>query len=248
MPLLQRPAGDIFFIDEGQGLPIILIHGFASNHAVNWVNPLWVQVLTAAGRRVIAFDNRGHGQSAKFHRPDNYTMAAFVGDTLALMDHCDIESADVMGYSMGARITSFLALAAPERVNRLVLGGLGDRLIKSAGLPQGIADAMEAPDAESLTHPAQKLFRKFAEATRSDLKALAACIRGARESQTEEALATLIAPTLVCVGDKDEVAGDGAALAALLPQGAFLPIPGRDHNLAVGDKVYKNGVLAFLGQ
>ncbi len=65
---------DIAFIDvkpEGQDLsePILLIHGFASNHRINWVNPRWVETLTQAGRRVIAFDNRGHGQSEKLHAP-----------------------------------------------------------------------------------------------------------------------------------------------------------------------------------
>jgi pimeloyl-ACP methyl ester carboxylesterase len=246
MSFLKRPDGEIFFIDEGQGPPIILIHGFASNHAVNWVNPLWVKVLVDAGRRVIAIDNRGHGRSTKFYRPEDYTMAAFVADTLALFDHLSINRADVMGYSMGARITSFLARAAPERMARIILGGLGDRIVTSAGLPLGIAEALEAANAEHIAHPGYRMFRKFAEATQSDRAALAACVRGARESQTIDALGAIEVPVLVCVGEKDEIAGDGAALATLFQKGEFLAIPGRDHNLAVGDKVYKNGVLAFL--
>ncbi len=54
---------------EGAGDPVLLIHGFASNHAVNWVNTLWTKTLTGAGYRVIALDNRGHGQSDKPHDP-----------------------------------------------------------------------------------------------------------------------------------------------------------------------------------
>jgi hypothetical protein len=57
---------------------------------------------------------------------------------------------------------------------------------------------------------------------------------------------TIGAPTLVAVGSKDNVAGDGRKLAMMFPRGASLDIPGRDHNLAVGDKVYKAGALAFL--
>ena len=55
----------IAFLDEGEGKPILLIHGFASNARTNWVNPGWVDTLVKAGRRVIALDNRGHGASDK---------------------------------------------------------------------------------------------------------------------------------------------------------------------------------------
>ena len=68
---------DIAFIDakpqeRDLGEPILLIHGFASNHRINWVNPRWVDTLTKAGRRVVAFDNRGHGQSEKLYAPADY--------------------------------------------------------------------------------------------------------------------------------------------------------------------------------
>ena len=60
----------IAYMDEGDGPAVLLIHGFASNHRVNWVSTSWVRDLVAAGRRVIAFDNRGHGESGKPHDPD----------------------------------------------------------------------------------------------------------------------------------------------------------------------------------
>ena len=59
----------IAYLDEGKGDPILLIHGFASNVATNWVDPQWVRTLTQDGRRVIALDNRGHGQSDKLYEP-----------------------------------------------------------------------------------------------------------------------------------------------------------------------------------
>ena len=226
--------------------PFLLIHGFASNHAVNWMNTLWVKTLTQAGRRVIALDNRGHGQSEKLYRPEDYATPLMAGDVVALLDHLDIEQADVMGYSMGARITAFLALANPGRVRSIVLGGLGHHLVAGAGLPMGIADAMEAPALQSLTDPMQRMFRIFAESTRGDLRALAACIRGSRQVLSEAQAKAIVCPALVAVGTKDEVAGDGPALAAMLGRGRALDIPGRDHNFAVGDKVYKQGVLDFL--
>lgn len=232
--------------DPAAAEPIVLIHGFASNHAVNWVNTMWTKTLTHAGRRVILLDNRGHGASGKQYDPAAYHSATMARDALNLMDHLGVARADVMGYSMGARITAHLALIAPGRVRSALLGGLGIHLVEGVGLPLGIADAMEAPSLADLTDPMQRMFRAFAEQTKSDLKALAACIRGSRQTLAREEVASLAMPVLVSVGTKDDVAGSGPALAALIPGAKALDIPGRDHNLAVGDKAHKAGVLAFL--
>src|SRR6202045_3043678 len=107
---------ELAYHDEGDGAPIVLVHGFASNKEVNWVQPGWVGTLTRAGRRAIALDNRGHGASTKLYDPARYHSAIMAQDVRALMDHLAIERADVMGYSMGARIAAFLALAHPDRV------------------------------------------------------------------------------------------------------------------------------------
>jgi pimeloyl-ACP methyl ester carboxylesterase len=229
-------------IDE----PILLIHGFASNHAVNWVHTHWVKTLTHAGRRVIAFDNRGHGESAKLYDAARYQSATMAADAAALLDHLGIGRADVMGYSMGARITAFLALGRPDLLRSATLGGLGHRLIEGVGLPVGIADALEAPTLADVTDPMGRTFRAFAEQTKSDLKALAACIRGTRQTLKPAGAAMVHCPVLVCVGTKDPIAGDPHTLAKLFPQGEAFDIPDRDHNLAVGDKAYKQAVLAFL--
>src|SRR5271166_1593847 len=253
-PMLEHFSSrgiDIAFIDvqppsHDLGEPILLIHGFASNHRVNWVNPRWVETLSNAGRRVVAFDNRGHGESEKLYAPADYRSHLMARDAANLLAHLRLERADVMGYSMGARIASFLALAEPQRVRALILGGLGDRLVHGAGLPEGIAEAMEAPSLESLTDPTQHMFRAFAEQTKSDLAALAACIRGSRQSLTPAEAARITQPTLVAVGTRDTVAGDPRKLVAMLPRAQALDIPGRDHNLAVGYKAFKAGVLDFL--
>ena len=232
----------------GEGDPILLVHGFASNHAVNWVNTLWTKTLGAAGFRVIALDNRGHGQSEKLYDPAAYHTTVMAEDARRLLDHLGIERADVMGYSMGARIAAHLALAHPERVRSLLMGGLGIHLVEGVGLPLGIADAMEAPSVDALTDPMQRTFRAFAEQTKSDLEALAACIRGSRQVLSQAEVASITTPTLIAVGTRDDVAGSGPELADLMPNARALDIPGRDHNLAVGDKVHKQGVLAFLAE
>jgi pimeloyl-ACP methyl ester carboxylesterase len=244
---------DIAFIDAAPlgpdlGEPILLIHGFASNHRMNWLNPRWVETLTQAGRRVVAFDNRGHGQSQKLHAPADYHLDLMTRDAANLLAHLGIERADVLGYSMGARVASFLALAEPHVVRSLILGGLGDRLVRDGGLPEAIAEAMEAPSLDSLLDPTQRLFRAFADQTKSDRAALAACVRGSHRRLTPEEAARITQPTLVAVGERDTLAGDPAKLVALLPRAELIVIPGRDHNLAVGDKAFKAGALDFLAR
>ena len=253
MPQFQSEGLDLFYIDAApttsdRGEPIALIHGFASTHAVNWVNTQWVQTLNRNGRRVIAIDNRGHGGSDKPHDVGAYNTARMASDMRNLLDHLSIGRADIMGYSMGARITAALAYSDPARVRSAILGGLGLHLVDGGGLPQSIADAMEAPGLGSIADPMGRLFRRFAEANGSDLEALAACIRGSRQNMTAEVVGAIEVPVLVAVGTADPIAGDAHALAALLPRGRAVDIPGRDHNLAVGDKVFKAAVLAFLAE
>jgi pimeloyl-ACP methyl ester carboxylesterase len=226
--------------------PILLIHGFASTHAVNWVHTHWVKTLTHAGRRVIMLDNRGHGESTKLYEAAAYSSAHMAGDAAALLDHLGVGRADVMGYSMGARITAFLSLGRPDLVRSAVLGGLGDRLIEGVGLPVGIADALEARSLADVTDPLGRMFRAFAEQTKSDLAALAACIRGSRQTLKPAGAAAIACPVLVCVGTADPIAGDPLVLAKMFPKGEAFAIEGRDHNLAVGDKSYKQAVLSFL--
>jgi len=234
--------------DRARDEPILLIHGFASSIKINWVNPRWVETLTADGRRVIALDNRGHGASEKLYDPAAYHSSLMAADAANLLDHLGIGRADVMGYSMGARIAAFLALEKPTKARSLILGGLGDHLVNGVGLPLGIAAAMEAKSLDDLVDPMQRMFRSFADSNHSDLAALAACIRGSRQSLTKAEVAEIACPTLVAVGTTDEVAGEPNALAALFPHGEALDIPGRDHNLAVGDKVFKARALEFLAR
>jgi pimeloyl-ACP methyl ester carboxylesterase len=231
---------------SARGEPILLIHGFASNVQINWVNPRWVDTLTQAGRRVVAFDNRGHGLSDKLYSPEAYHSSLMAQDARNLLDHLGIIRADVMGYSMGARVGAYLTLANPDRVRSLILGGLGDHLVNGVGLPLGIAQAMEAASLEDVHDPVQRMFRSFADRNKSDRAALAACIRGSRQSMSAAEVASIDCPTLVAIGSRDEIAGDRDRLAAIFPKGEALEIPNRDHNLAVGDKVYKAGALNFL--
>lgn len=236
----------IAYLDEGEGDPILLIHGFASNKQVNWQYPGWVDLLVKDDRRVIAIDNRGHGESEKLYDPADYGAPLMAEDAKGVLDHLEIETTDVMGYSMGARISAFLTLNHPDRVRRAIFSGLGYGMVAGVGDPEPIASALETDRIQDIGDRTGRAFRAFADQTGSDRLALAACMRSSRQKISEEDVANIARPVLVAVGTKDEIAGSPHKLADLMPHADVLEIPGRDHMVAVGDKVHKQGVLAFL--
>jgi pimeloyl-ACP methyl ester carboxylesterase len=238
---------EIAFDDVGQGEPVLLIHGFASNGRVNWVDTGWVKTLVDGGFRVITMDNRGHGESEKLYNPDLYSAAEMAEDARRLLDHLGIRRAHVMGYSMGARIAAFLTIAHPARVGSAVFAGLASRMITGVGGGPEIAKALEAASLLDVTDVSARSFRVFAEQTRGDLRALAACIKSSRVKITAEMLATIKVPVLVVVGEKDDVAGEIGPLLAAIPGSTGISLPKRNHMNAVGDKLYKEAVLTFLG-
>jgi pimeloyl-ACP methyl ester carboxylesterase len=239
---------DIAFETTGDDTadPILLIHGFASSYRVNWLSPGWVKTLTEAGYRTIGFDHRGHGQSTKSYDPDDYTPSAMAGDAAALLDHLGIERAHVMGYSMGARVSAFMALEHQQRVHSLIFGGLGIGMVTGVGDWDPIAEALSADDAATVTHPRGRMFRTFADQTKSDRRALAACIAKSRQELSAADMARIAQPTLIAVGTKDDIGGSASELAALMPNAEAFDIAGRDHMLSVGDRAFKRRAVEFL--
>ena len=250
MRLFRHEGFDLAYIDQrpaaGAAESVLLIHGFASNHFTNWVAPGWVKTLTDAGYRAIAFDNRGHGASSKSYEPADYHPSRMAGDAAALLAHLGIAQAHVFGYSMGARISAFLALAEPQLVATLIFGGLGVGMVDGVGDWDPIAEALLADDPATITSPRARTFRTFADQTRSDRKALAACIETSRELLSEAEMSRITQPTLVAVGTKDDIGGSAEALAGLMPNAAAFAIEGRDHMLAVGDRTFKARAVEFL--
>ncbi|AZO12652.1 MULTISPECIES: alpha/beta hydrolase [unclassified Mesorhizobium] len=252
MQVFSHDGFELAYLDRqpasGQGDPVLMIHGFASSHYVNWVAPGWFKTLNDAGYRAIAFDNRGHGSSSKSYDEADYTPPKMASDAAALLEHLGIGRAHVMGYSMGARISAFLALSDPDKVATLVFGGLGIGMVDGVGDWDPIAAALLAQDPATITDPRGRSFRAFADQTRSDRHALAACISTSRALLTEHDLARIAPPTLVAVGTKDDIGGSPDELAALMPNATAFHIEGRDHMLAVGDKSFKQRVLEFYAE
>ena len=141
-----------------------------------------------------------------------------------------------------------LGSTQPERLRSAILGGIGIAMIDGGGPGENVAVALEAPTLEDVIDPVGRTFRAFADQTRSDRKALAACLRGSRGVMTRDQTKSISVPVLIAVGTADEVAGSAEQLGRIIPGSEVLDIPNRDHMRAVGDKVYKDGVTDFLSR
>lgn len=238
----------IEYEELGSGPAVLLLHGFASSGRINWVRPGVAQALVDAGFRVLVPDARGHGRSGAPHDPAAYAGNAMVADARGLLDHLDIGSVDVVGYSMGAQVAAWLAPEEP-RVRRLVLGGIGSRLLLASPgeeryPAEAIAAALEADDPADVTAPTPKAFRAFADATKADRLALAALQRS-RAIGGHPDLGGITVPVLLVAGDGDTLIGDPAAVAAALPESRLVTVPG-DHLSAVTSPAFAAAVVAFL--
>lgn len=246
MPFFDSDGVKIHYDDRGQGDPVVLIHGFASSAQHNWGVTGWLDLL-ARDHRVVAPDCRGHGQSEKPHDRAAYRGSIMEDDVIRLMDHLGIGRARLMGYSMGGRISMGLLVRYPERFRAVVLGGIGQSIaVSDSARRNAIVEGLLAMDVSSIQSETPRQFRKFAEANRSDLKALAACM-GAERSQVAASLfAQNRVPVLIAVGTRDTIVGSARGLAESIKNSRLVEIEGRDHLNTPGDKRYKEAVLEFF--
>jgi pimeloyl-ACP methyl ester carboxylesterase len=237
----------IAYAVAGDGPDALLLHGFAADHRVNWVAPGVVDALVAAGRRVIALDARGHGESDKPHDPVAYENDAMKRDAIGLLDHLGVVQVDVIGYSMGALVSTRIVPDEP-RTRSCVLGGIGGRVRGRRGFSDEqrarIADALTTDDPSLITDPSARAFRAFADQTGADRLALAAIQRAAApEARTR--LDEFRVPTLVLVGDDDTIAGPAEGLAERIAGAVAKTIKGT-HLGAVVDPEFARSIVDFV--
>lgn len=239
---------EIAYDDAGprDGRAALLVHGFTSNRNEAWKRTGWYAAFERRGQRVVALDLRGHGESGKPHDSERYGAERLVADVVELMDHLDLGSVDLVGYSMGARVSLALSLAHPDRVANLVIGGVGANALRPSGVGETMAQAMEADDPATIDHPLLRSFRQFADEQGEDRLALAAIIRGRSFPVDPDALMGLRMPVLVAAGSRDQLAGDPQGLADLIPGAHAVSLPGCDHFNAIPHALLKAAVFDFL--
>jgi pimeloyl-ACP methyl ester carboxylesterase len=226
------------------GMPVVLVHGFASDYRLNWVGTRWQETLTRVGYRVVGLDCRGHGSSEKPHDPSAYALEQMAGDVDRLMDHLDIRVAYYLGYSMGARIGVQALLDFPSRLRRAVLGGIG-----WMGAYHEATEIARALRGEPTPSAVAKTFYDFARAKPdNDLEALAACIQGPQPKPDPARLKAITSPVLMVVGDRDDIAVDAERLVESIPSARLVKVAGRTHMSTVPAREFKEAALEFLAE
>ncbi len=229
----------------GNGPPIMLVHGFTSSIEGNWRGPGWIDVLTGAGRRVLALDCRGHGKSDKPHDAEAYGSGKMSDDVVAVLDACGVDKADLMGYSMGGGIALDLVVRYPGRFQTVTFGGSGMRSQEQDGELRRQRAAQARP-----ANPAGFDDAAIARynARGNDLEALAAVRQRRGPRRDEEAVKRLTLPMLLVSGEKDGALVGAKRLAGMMPQAELVVVPNEDHLSCVRAQGYKDAVLAFLAK
>lgn len=228
--------------------PVLVVHGFASSCADNWVATGWVRDLVAAGYRVVGVDQRGHGASDKPHDYRGFAMSAFVADLVVVLDTYLIDSVKYVGYSLGGRVGWQFAVEHPEKVERAVLGGIPDgRPLARVQIDQARAYADEGIPVEDA---ATRQYVGLAERVKgNDLHALIALAEGMRYGDADpDPQHPPTQPVLFATGTDDPILEQSRSLAAVTPLGRFVEIPGRHHFNAPGSRVFREQALAFLAE
>lgn len=228
--------------------PVVLHHGFSADSQSNWVAPGIVDALVDGGRSVIALDARGHGRSAKPHDPALYGEGRMAQDLSELLDHLGIDSFQLAGYSMGA-VVSLVVATTDDRIERLVVGGIGRAAVQMGGVDRDTLDlgelipALEADSTDDLEAGIARDFRLFAEASGGDRLALAAHARAAHRSAIP--FDRIAVPTLVIAGDRDPLARNPEILRDAIAGADLTIVPG-DHLGAVGQPEFTEALRSFL--
>ena len=222
---------------------VVLVHGFATDSARTWRDNGWLDLLADAGREPVAIDLLGHGTADKPHDPSSYDdLEGYV------LGRFPAEPVDAIGFSLGARILLTIASRHPDRFERLVVTGIGGRLLQPDGsdpeMSDMVLDALEGQADGS--NPVAQYFAGLASQPGVDRQALAACLRAKRPPVTPELLACVSVPTLVAIGDRD-FAGPGEPLADGLPNATLKTLRNVDHFATPKDFGCIDASLAFIG-
>ena len=245
MPTVSTPNAELHYERAGSGDPLLLIQGMSGTH-VAWGEPFLAPL--RAHFDVIAFDNRGIGLSAPVDGP--FTIAEMAEDTAGLLGELGIESAHVVGISMGGMIAQELALAHPERLRSLTLGctycgGPGAELMPEEnarklmeGLASGDREQAIRAGYEVNLSPSFRAdegrfaaFHEMATSVPAAKETIQLQIQAIFGHDTSARLGEIVKPTLVIHGSDDGVLPypNGELVASLIPGARLETLEGVGH-------------------
>lgn len=240
-----RDGLQLAYRELGQGRPLVLIHGYFSTGTVNWIRYGHATRLAAAGYRVIMPDLRAHGDSAKPHDAAAYPADVLANDGLALIDHLGLDDYDLGGYSLGGR-TVIRLLVRGARPGRAIVAGMGlEGILDTTGRGDHFRRILTNLGSFERGSP-EWMAEAFLKTVGGDSAALLRVLDTYVDTSRAE-LAAINLPVLVLAGSEDSDNGSAAALAAALPQGRQVTIPG-NHMSAVTGAELGAAMVAFLEQ
>jgi len=231
------------YVIEGEGRPVILLHGFLSSGERNWRAPGLVAALIEAGRQVIAPDCRGHGASDSPVDPAAWPADVMARDVVELAAHLRLTDFDLAGYSMGGR-TAVRAMLGGLKPRKLVIGGMGESAIMHAGpRAEAFEDAIRNGAGARDAAMGQALHKAMASQGLNPEAMLG--VLASFHPTTEAEIRGLRAEALVLMGQDDHDNGSGQVIADWLG-GRFVSLPG-DHGTVVATPDFRRELLGFLG-
>lgn len=228
----------------GTGRPIILIHGLFSNADMNWIRFGHAAKVAAQGYRVIMPDLRAHGASDAPHDPALYPADVLADDGFALIAHLGLGDYDLGGYSLGGRTTARMLIrgAAPGRA---VIAGMGlAGLTGTSGRAGHFRHILNNLGSFERGTPEWNA-EAFLKTTKGDPVALLNILDTFADTP-EAAIRAIERPVLVLCGDEDRDNGSAADLAAMLPAGTLVEVPG-GHMSAVVKPELGDALARWLG-
>jgi pimeloyl-ACP methyl ester carboxylesterase len=229
--------------EMGEGHPLILLHGYFSDAATNWIKYGHAALLASAGFRVIMPDLRAHGQSDKPHDPASYPRDILADDQFALIEYLGLSDFDLGGYSLGGRTVARM-LARGCAPKRAVISGMGLQGLIDTGQRAGhFRNVLENIGKHERGSPAF-MAEAFLKTSGGDPVALLRILDSFVDTQVE-AISGFDLPVGVVCGEDDKDNGSAAALAKALPQGTLISVPG-NHMSAVVKPELGQAFCAFL--
>jgi len=249
------------YIEAGAGDPVVLLHGYLSGLDEQWLDT-GVFAHLATRFHVVAYDNRGHGKSEKFHSADSYGIE-LVNDLFRVMDGLGLSKAHVVGYSMGANIVARAMVMGRGRFLSATLGGAAGRYsMSSEERARDMQDAAALERGDATSHILRLLPRDQGTPTPADLKWLNDKVLAGKDLKSMAAirrsmqplvislddLARCREPVLGVIGTRDPLLGNMDALKARMPQLDVVKIPGGTHGTVPGTTAFRQAVETFISR